>query len=45
MPSEVMCPICGEPIPDDEMDYLDNGSPAHHACVIKEDERAQKEPK
>ena len=40
---EIMCPICGKIIDDQNLDYLDNGSPACHTCV--ENERKVEEEK
>ena len=34
--SKNTCPICGKPLDDSEVEFLDNGSPAHPHCVAKE---------
>ena len=36
------CPICGKSLDDSNIDFLDNGSPAHPQCVALE-EKYEKE--
>lgn len=36
------CPICGELFDSDDMEILDNGNPACHDCVLKEDAKDDK---
>lgn len=38
----LICPLCGNPIDDENYISADNGSPAHRECVEKE-EKNQKE--
>lgn len=42
---KMTCPICGEQFDDMFIDFLDNGNPACHACVVKEQEIEETEKK
>ena len=39
---ELICPLCGEPLDDENYISAENGSPAHRECVEKE-EKMEKE--
>lgn len=39
---KMMCPICGKEFDVADIDYLDNGNPACHNCVVEEYERKRR---
>lgn len=42
---KMICPICGRVFDEADIDFLDNGNPACHNCVVAEDERNEEEKK
>lgn len=42
---KMTCPICGKEYDNADADFLENGNPACHECVMKENEKNQEEEK